>query len=62
MEYNTFINKQIDPREIPPQVINDAINNTPVITVKYPDTFMHQSTDATVIINGNGDVITVIPK
>jgi len=62
VEYNTFINKQIDPRGIPPQVINDAINNIHAVQGKYPDTFMHQSTDVTVIVNGNGDVITVIPR
>lgn len=62
VEYNTFVNKQIDPRGIPPQVINDAINNIPASPGKFSDTFIHQSADATVIVNGTGDVITVIPK
>ena len=49
-------------RGIPPQVIDDAINNIPAVQGKYPDTFKHQSKDVTVIINGNGDVITVFPR
>jgi len=43
-------------------VIDDAINNIPAIQGKYPDTFKHQSKDVIVIINGNGDVITVFPR
>ena len=62
VEYQIFINKQINPRGIPPLVIEDAIKNIPAIRGKYPDTFIHQSADVTVIVNGDGKVITVIPR
>ena len=61
-EYNTFINKQIDPRGIPPMVVEDAIRNTPAVPGTNPGTFMHQTPDVTVIVNSSGDVVTVIPK
>ena len=61
-EYSTFIDKYVDPRNIPPSVIEDAIKNTKPIPGNRPDTFVHATDSVKVIINGNGDVITVIPK
>jgi len=61
-EYSTFIDKYVDPRNIPPSVIEDAIKNTKPISGNRPDTFVHVTDSVKVITNGNGDVITVIPK
>ena len=61
-EYSTFIDKYVDPRNIPPSVIEDAIKNTKPIPGNRPDTFVHATDSVKVITNGNGDVITVIPK
>jgi len=61
-EYSDFINKQIDPRGIPPSVVEDAIKNTSAVPGKYDGTFVHQNSNVTVIVNNAGDVVTVIPK
>ncbi|MBZ1328255.1 hypothetical protein HZR17_00605 [Clostridium botulinum] len=61
-EYSTFIDKYVDPRNIPPMVIEDAIKNTKPIPGNRPDTFLYEAQSVKVIVNGNGDVITVIPK
>jgi len=60
--YNDFINSQIDPRGIPPSVVESTIINTTAIPGSSPGTFMHQTPQLTVIVNGNGDVVTVIPR
>jgi hypothetical protein len=60
--YSDFVNKYVDPRNIPPSVIEDAINNTNATPGKYADTFVHETGDVTVVVNGAGNVITVIPK
>ncbi|MCL1791211.1 MAG: hypothetical protein FWG40_07630, partial [Peptococcaceae bacterium] len=61
-DYSDFINKQIDPRDVPSMVVEDAIKNTLGVPGKYPDTFVHTTPDFEVIVNASGDVITVIPK
>ena len=61
-EYSTFIDKYVDPRNIPPSVIEDAIKNAKPNPGNRPDTFVHATDSVKVIANGNGDVITVIPK
>jgi hypothetical protein len=61
-EYNIFINKQVNPRNVPPMVVDDAIRNTPALSGKSPDTYVHQALDVDVIVNKTGDVITVVPK
>jgi hypothetical protein len=61
-EYSDFINKQIDPRGIPPSVVEDAIKNTKAIPGKYDGTFIHGNENVKAIVNSKGDVITVIPK
>ncbi|SFA80025.1 contractile injection system protein, VgrG/Pvc8 family [Clostridium frigidicarnis] len=60
--YSDFVKKYVDPRNIPPSVIEDAIKNTTSAPGKYADTFIHETGDVTVVVNGAGDVITVIPK
>lgn len=61
-EYNNFIKKYVDPRNIPPSVIEDAIKNAEKIPGNRQGTFTHETKDVKVVINENGDIITVIPK
>ncbi|MEC1666220.1 ribonuclease YeeF family protein [Bacillus mojavensis] len=61
-EFSDFIKKYVDPRDIPPSVIEDAIMNTKKIPGNRSGTFVHETKDVKVIINEAGDVITVIPK
>jgi hypothetical protein len=60
--YNKFINDQINPRGIPPMVVEDAIRNTRATRGRSAGTFVHQTSDITVIVNRSGDVITVMPR
>lgn len=60
-EFSDFIKKYVDPRNIPPSVIEDAIMNTKK-TPGNGGTFVRKTKDVKVIINEAGDVITVIPK
>ncbi|KYG92202.1 hypothetical protein A0U40_04470 [[Bacillus] sp. KCTC 13219] len=61
-EFSDFIKKYVDPRNIPPSVIEDAIMNSKKIPGNRSGTFVHETRDVKVIINEAGDVITVIPK
>ena len=61
-EYYQFCQKYVDPRNIPPSVIEDAIRNTTAVPGHTAGTFDHQTADVTVIVNNTGKVITVIPK
>ncbi|GLC89313.1 hypothetical protein [Lysinibacillus piscis] len=61
-EHYEFVKKYVDPRGITPVVVEDVIKNTPSQPGRYEGTFMHQNEKVTVIINNNGDVITVIPR
>ncbi|SDF57329.1 hemagglutinin repeat-containing protein [Sporomusa acidovorans] len=61
-EYNEFINKYVDPRGITPTVVEDAIRNTKPAPGNTPGTFVHENANVRVIVNSNGDVVTVIPR
>lgn len=61
-EFSDFIKKYVDPRNIPPSVIEDAIRSTKKTPGNRSGTFVHETQDVKVIINEAGDVITVIPK
>ncbi|MGM5471500.1 T7SS effector LXG polymorphic toxin [Bacillus pumilus] len=61
-DFNDFIKKYVDPRDIPPSVIEDAIKNTHKVPGHRKGTFVHDTQDVRVVINELGDVITVIPK
>ncbi|MFR6083853.1 MAG: hypothetical protein ACLUIZ_05870 [Agathobacter rectalis] len=56
------LNGYVDPRNIPPSVIEDAISSTKGIPGNRPDTFIHETADVKIVINSAGKVITVIPK
>ena len=60
--FNNFVIGEVNPRNIPPMVVEDAIRNTPAIPGSSPGTFQHQTPDVTIIVNSNGDVVTVIPR
>ncbi|MFU2080951.1 hypothetical protein ACLQ91_10370 [Avibacterium endocarditidis] len=60
-KYYSLVKSYIDPRNIPPMVIEDTIKNG-VKTISRGNTFMYIGNDIKVITNQNGDVITVIPK
>ena len=61
-EYYEYCKKYVDPRNIPPSVIDDAISSTKGIPGNRPDTFIHETADVKIVINSAGKVITVIPK
>lgn len=61
-EYYQFCQKYVDPRDIPPSAIEDAIRNTNAVPGHTAGTLVHQTADVTVIVNEAGKVITVIPK
>ena len=56
------LNGYVDPRNIPPSVIEDAISSTKGIPGNRPDTFIHETADVKIVINSAGKVITVIQK
>ena len=56
------LNGYVDPRNIPPSVIEDAFSSTKGIPGNRPDTFIHETADVKIVINSAGKVITVIPK
>ena len=61
-EYYQFCQKYVDPRNIPPSVIEDAIRKTIAVPGHTAGTFVHQTVDVTVIVNETGKVITVMTK
>ena len=61
-EFDEYLKKYVDPRGVPPTVVEDAIQNTTAKAGKYDGTFVHDNDNVTVVVNANGDVITVIPK
>ena len=61
-EYYEYCKKYVDPRNIPPSVIEDAISSTKGIPGNRPDTFIHETANVKIVINSAGKVITVIPK
>lgn len=52
----------VDPRNIPPMVVEDTIRNVRPVPGNKPGTLKYEGKDVTVIANEKGDVITVIPK
>ena len=50
-EYYQFCQKYVNPRNIPPSVIEDAIRNTAAVQGRTAGTFVHQTADITVIVN-----------
>lgn len=61
-EYYEFVQKYVDPRNIPPSVIEEAILNTASVPRKMTGTFVHQTVDVIVVVNETGKVVTIIPK
>ena len=61
-EYSDFIKNYSQPRNIPPMVIEDAITNGVKSVENSPGTWKYETRDIIVVVNVNGDVITVIPK
>lgn len=61
-EYYEFCKKYVDPRNIPPSVIEDAISSTKAVPGNKSGTFVHETIDVKVITNSSGKVVTVIPK
>lgn len=57
-----FCKKYVDPRNIPPSVIEDAINSTKGIPGNVKGTIVHETNDVKVVVNSIGKVVTVIPK
>ena len=50
-EYYEYCKKYVDPRNIPPSVIEDAISSTKGIPGNRPDTFIHETADVKIVIN-----------
>ena len=62
-KYDKFCRDYVNPRNIPPNVIENAILSTErVPDKKYINTFVHETADVKVYVNSNGDVVTVIKK
>ena len=62
-KYDKFCRDYVNPRNIPPNVIENAILSTERIPdKKYINTFVHETLDVKVYVNSNGDVVTVIKK
>ncbi|MGF7086428.1 hypothetical protein JOD24_000256 [Kroppenstedtia sanguinis] len=61
-EYNDFIKKYVQPRGIPPSVVENAIRSGSRQPGNKPGTWEHRTTDVKVITNESGNVITVVPR
>ena len=61
-EYYEYCSKYVEPRNIPPSVIEDAIFSSKAIPGNRPNTFIYETLEIKVVVNSNGKVITVIPK
>ena len=57
-EYSSFVDKYVDPRGIPPSVVEDAIINGTKSPGNKPGTFVYETIDIRVVFNENGDIIT----
>ncbi|MBF2480551.1 hypothetical protein IA817_04375 [Listeria seeligeri] len=60
--YNKFVNNYIKPRNIPPSVVEDAIQNGTKLKGNKPNTWSFETKHVKVITNYSGKVVTVIPK
>ncbi|MBI6871805.1 RHS repeat-associated core domain-containing protein [Clostridium aciditolerans] len=54
--------KYVDPRGVPPMVVEDAIQNGTRLPGNMPGTWEHITNDVKVITNDAGKVITIYPK
>ena len=61
-KYNDFIRDYVQPRGIPPSVVENAIRNGSRKPGIHSGTWEYRTKDVRVITNESGDVITVIPK
>ncbi|MDA7028018.1 hypothetical protein PJ311_15705 [Bacillus sp. CLL-7-23] len=61
-KYNEFIKDYVNSRNIPPTVIENAIKNGKKLPGNRKGTFTHETEDVKVVLNENGDVITVMRK
>lgn len=61
-EYSKFVDKYVDPRGIPPSVVESAITNGTSSLGNLPGTYVYETEDIKVVVNAVGSVITVIPK
>ncbi|ENA1576546.1 hypothetical protein ABFW39_002976 [Listeria monocytogenes] len=61
-DYYDFVKNYIQPRNIPPLVVEDAISNGVKTPGNQINTWKYETNDVIVIKNNSGDVITVIPK
>ncbi len=61
-EYMNEYKKYLQPRNIPPMVVEDAINSTPAVFQESTGNFIHETVDVKVIVNSEGSVVTVMPK
>jgi hypothetical protein len=58
-QYREYIASQIQPRNIPPSVVENAIRNSTPVPGNRPNTFEHIFENVRVVVNSAGDVITV---
>lgn len=60
--YHKFVNNYIKPRNVPPMVVEDAIQNGTKLQGNRPNTWSFETNSVKVITNDTGKVITVISK
>jgi len=58
-DFIDFVNGEVQPRGIPPMVVEDVIRNSPSVPGARPGTFEHVLNRVKVVVNAAGDVITV---
>ncbi|BAC15322.1 hypothetical protein [Oceanobacillus iheyensis HTE831] len=61
-QYSDFVQKYVQPRNVPPTVIEDVIKNGNRIQGNKSGTWVYDTKKLRVVLNDIGDVITVIPK
>ena len=61
-DYVDIIKKYVQPRNIPPMVVEDAIKNGIRLAGDKAGTFKYTTKDVKVIVNSSGDIISVIPQ
>ena len=61
-DYDNLFLKYVNPRNIPPSVVENAILSTKGIPGKALGTFIHETSDVKVVVNSSGSVVTVMPK
>ena len=60
-DYIGFMKDKVNPRGIPPMVVENAIRHGKRQPGDKPGTWKYTTSDVTVVINGRGDVITAYP-